>query len=330
MVAHELGINRVIFPRNAGTLSAYGMLWSDIVHDVSRSFLRRVSPEILNELSSLIAELMEEGTRLLVQDEVTVADRSHALFVDMRYLGQGFELTVPWDAVDVTPEVLAAAIDRFHELHLQRFAHNNPGEPVEIVTVRLLATGTLSKPGLQTFSPRGRQEETERRTVYVDGGWHEVPVFDRESLRPGHPVKGSVILLEGLFDDIPTARLERRGAAERRPDGARLNRGVVMDTINPVRLEIIRHALTVAAEEMSVAVRLTSRSTVVRELLDYSTAIFDARGRNVAQSARVPIHLNTMGPMHHRYHYRTRAPERMAQRGRHCHQRSLLRCPASA
>ena len=196
MVAHELGINRVIFPRNAGTLSACGMLWSDIVHDVSRSFVRRVYPEILNELNSLIAELMEEGTRLLVQDEVTVADRTQALFVDLRYLGQGFELTVPWDAVDVTPEVLAAAIDRFHELHLQRFSHNNPGEPVEIVTVRLLATGTLSKPGLQTFSPQGRQEETERRTVYFDGGWHEVPVFDRESLRPGHPVKGAVILLE--------------------------------------------------------------------------------------------------------------------------------------
>lgn len=70
-----------------------------------------------------------------------------------------------------------------------------------------------------------------------------------------------------------------------------------MDTINPVRLEIIRNALTVVAEEMSLAVRLTSRSTVVRELLDYSTAIFDARGRNVAQSARVPIHLNTMGPL---------------------------------
>jgi N-methylhydantoinase B len=69
-----------------------------------------------------------------------------------------------------------------------------------------------------------------------------------------------------------------------------------MNTIDPIRLEIIRHALIAAAEEMSVAVRRTSRSTVVREIGDYSTAVFDARGRNVAQSARLPNHLNTMGP----------------------------------
>jgi N-methylhydantoinase B len=69
-----------------------------------------------------------------------------------------------------------------------------------------------------------------------------------------------------------------------------------MNTIDPIRLEIIRNALVAAAEEMSVAVRRTSRSTVVREIGDYSTAVFDASGRNVAQSARLPNHLNTMGP----------------------------------
>ncbi len=66
------------------------------------------------------------------------------------------------------------------------------------------------------------------------------------------------------------------------------------DPVDPVLLEIVSAALVSVAEEMSVTVWRTSRSTTVRELLDYSTAVFDAQGRNVAQAARMPVHLNSM------------------------------------
>lgn len=68
----------------------------------------------------------------------------------------------------------------------------------------------------------------------------------------------------------------------------------LMSDIDPVRLEVIRNALVAAAEEMSITIWRTSRSTVVREILDFSTAVFDAQGRNIAQSARIPVHLNSM------------------------------------
>ncbi|KTR03540.1 N-methylhydantoinase [Aureimonas ureilytica] len=67
-----------------------------------------------------------------------------------------------------------------------------------------------------------------------------------------------------------------------------------MTSIDPVRLEVIRNALIAAAEEMSITIWRTSRSTVVREILDFSTAVFDSEGRNIAQSARIPVHLNSM------------------------------------
>lgn len=65
-------------------------------------------------------------------------------------------------------------------------------------------------------------------------------------------------------------------------------------TLGPIELEIIRNGFVAAAEEMSVTVWRTSRSSVVREILDYSTGIFDAEGHSVAQSARIPVHLNSM------------------------------------
>jgi len=64
--------------------------------------------------------------------------------------------------------------------------------------------------------------------------------------------------------------------------------------IDPIRLEVIRNALVAASEEMSITIWRTSRSTVVREILDFSTAVFDAEGNNIAQSARIPVHLNSM------------------------------------
>ncbi|WP_426955297.1 hydantoinase B/oxoprolinase family protein [Muricoccus radiodurans] len=65
-------------------------------------------------------------------------------------------------------------------------------------------------------------------------------------------------------------------------------------TLGPIEIEVIRNALVAAAAEMDATVWRTSRSTIVRELLDYSTAVFDAEGNNVAQSARIPSHLNSM------------------------------------
>lgn len=64
--------------------------------------------------------------------------------------------------------------------------------------------------------------------------------------------------------------------------------------IDPVTLEVLRNALIAGAEEMNVAIWRTARSTVVRETLDYSTAIFDGQGRAIAQSTRIPVHLNSM------------------------------------
>lgn len=67
-----------------------------------------------------------------------------------------------------------------------------------------------------------------------------------------------------------------------------------MSNLDAVQVEIIRNALVSAAEEMSVTIWRTSRSMVVRDILDYSTCVFDADGASVAQAARIPVHLNSM------------------------------------
>ncbi len=64
--------------------------------------------------------------------------------------------------------------------------------------------------------------------------------------------------------------------------------------VDPVTLEVVTNALVGVAEQMAATILRTSYSTVIREMLDYSTAVFDRDGRIIAQSCRIPIHLNSM------------------------------------
>jgi N-methylhydantoinase B len=69
-----------------------------------------------------------------------------------------------------------------------------------------------------------------------------------------------------------------------------------MPRVDPFTVEIIRNALDSISEQMSSVIERTAYSTIIRDILDFSTALFDARGRIIAQSSRIPAHLNTMGP----------------------------------
>jgi N-methylhydantoinase B len=64
--------------------------------------------------------------------------------------------------------------------------------------------------------------------------------------------------------------------------------------VDPITLEVVNNALVGVAEQMAATILRTSYSTVIREMLDYSTAVFDLNGRIIAQSCRIPIHLNSM------------------------------------
>jgi N-methylhydantoinase A/oxoprolinase/acetone carboxylase beta subunit len=194
-LAEELGVRRVVFPRDPGTLSAYGILFSDITHDIARSRLLPAVPESLPALAALAEALMGEGRALLERDGIPEADRGYALFADLRYRGQAFELLTPW-AGRVGEQGLAALIEAFHKQHHERFAYSEHDTPIEIVTLRVTATGRLPKPALRPFESGGTPEPKGRRKVYLGGEWREVPIYDRDVLSAGTPVAGPAIIDE--------------------------------------------------------------------------------------------------------------------------------------
>ena len=175
-VAQELGISRVMFPSNASTFSAYGMLHSEIVHDLARSRVLPAAAESLPPLSEAARDLRRQAERLLELDGLPRESWAFSLSADMRYHGQAFELSVPWGDVDPDAAQLDALLARFHELHRQRFSYSNPRDIVEIVTLRGSAIGRMPR-GETVRSARGvGGDAMTKRRVFVAGAWREITI----------------------------------------------------------------------------------------------------------------------------------------------------------
>jgi N-methylhydantoinase A/oxoprolinase/acetone carboxylase beta subunit len=198
-VADEMGITEVIFPREPGTLSAYGILFSDLVQDLARTRLTRAEPDNLPQICDMIAELRQAADARLAQDGIPADQREISIAADMRYLGQAFELLVPWGQIhQPDAAALAELIQRFHATHKQRFSYANPAESVEIVTFRAIAKGKLAKPVLREPTPASRPAQKATRRAFDGQQWREVIVWDREALGADDLIQGPAIIEEAF------------------------------------------------------------------------------------------------------------------------------------
>ena len=201
-IAEELDIDRIIFPAGASTLSAGGILTSDLRHDLSHSELLLLDAAAAGRLEQIVERLHAEARALLDVDDVAPAQRRIRVSVDCRYRGQAYEIVTPWPDVSAATRVDSAAIDAlktaFHTLHQTRFAHSAPDEPVEVVTLRAVAIGLLSRsehPTAATERPDAAIADAASRGINLRDGWHDTPVRRRETIAP-EPVDGPVLIEE--------------------------------------------------------------------------------------------------------------------------------------
>jgi N-methylhydantoinase A len=193
-VAEELGMDEVIFPPDASTFSAFGILHSDIVHDLARSRVLRAEPKNLPEIVQACSELRQQGAALLTKDGLPSDRWGMNLFADMRYHGQAFELVVPWGDVVPSPDTLATLIADFHALHRQRFSYANPDDAVEIVTLRLAATGRLPQREATRRTGTLSEKALPKRRVFIDNAWAEIDIYRRPQLT--QPIHGPALIEE--------------------------------------------------------------------------------------------------------------------------------------
>jgi len=198
-LAQELGIPTLAVPPAPGLLCALGLLVEDLRTDAVRTHLAPLEPGALAALATRFAEMERDAMHWLDRESVPAARRRLERWLDLRYVGQNFELLVPvpeetWRAGDCT-----ALRRRFLETHEQVYGFAAEDEPVQVVNVRLVARGLADPPRLARL-PRGGVEasaaEIGRRGVYVDDAQGVVPcpVYARARLLAGQRIAGPAVV----------------------------------------------------------------------------------------------------------------------------------------
>ena len=198
-LARELEIRELIVPPLPGAFSAWGMLETELRKDLSLSYFTPFATADRPAIVKLLEDMDAEGRRSLldqhVPDEAIRVEHS----LDLRYFGQEYTLTVPTTGPDeIRCENFAEVLgQRFHDAHLKRFGHSNPGAPVEIVVLRTTVLGDLGRPEptRETLGDNPPVPFTERPVVF-NNTEQMTKIVRRSDLTPGARIQGPAIVSE--------------------------------------------------------------------------------------------------------------------------------------
>jgi N-methylhydantoinase A len=187
-LAEALAIRRVLVPRYPGILSAIGMALADLTRDASAALIATLTPEAEPEVESKVSATIKSLSERLRSEVGPGAEIEPA--IDMRYAGQGYELTVPWSGN------LTKAVSSFHEAHQRRYGHSNAARAVEITLVRARARIRREIPAQSPLPEGGKdasQAATGSRQVLFDRE-ARAAVYAREKLLADNEIRGPAVV----------------------------------------------------------------------------------------------------------------------------------------
>ena len=195
-LARSLGMREVVFPRNPGALSAYGMLLADSFKDYGITFFSSADEDRLGETDRKFADLEK-----LAREDLEREDLRFERHVDARYRRQSHELTIPYSG--------SMASD-FHREHEKAYGYRKESSVVEIVTLRLRAYMPERKINILPVSEAGDEPRFSAKEVVFEGRRIKAGCCEREKLRPGFQFEGPCV----LYERTATAFIPPRTACE--------------------------------------------------------------------------------------------------------------------
>jgi N-methylhydantoinase A len=186
-LADLLGIETVLVPPAPGVLCAEGLLAADLRAEFSRTLPKAGTPDEA-AARALLDTLRAEASAWLDEERVPAGDRSLDEVALMRYEGQGGELAVAWSGADAALEAFRAAHQALYGFVLDA--------AVELVTLRVEATGKLPAPVLPHLAPGPMPAPLETTDVHFAGGTMATPIYARDALGAGSHFTGPAIITQ--------------------------------------------------------------------------------------------------------------------------------------
>ena len=194
LLAREVGIPTVFVPRAPGTLCALGAITADVLNDAVRTVHRRLDALDASMLAGARRTLEAELEAWVAQHAVGLEDVGFRHAVDMRYLGQSYEIEVPVDPAWLGDSETSPLLDAFHRAHERVFGHADPRAPVEMINLRVQLRGRRPRVPLAEVSAGTGAIPTRARRIWLDGHPVEARVFERENLGAGDRLVGPAIV----------------------------------------------------------------------------------------------------------------------------------------
>jgi N-methylhydantoinase A len=194
-LAAALEMCGVLIPVFPGGLSALGILQADVVKESSQTVLLPAE-ELLDKsrrLRNIVKRLEAQAERVLDSEGFGRNKMRFRQSVDMRYLGQAYELNIPVGSAG--KDVIAA----FHRAHEMRYGYQHKNKEVEIVNIRCRATGITDKPPTQKLAPRARTEPilpAQTMELTFHDRKRKTILYRRDSLRAADAISGPAIIAE--------------------------------------------------------------------------------------------------------------------------------------
>lgn len=205
-VAGGLGIRRVIIPPLAGVGSAFGFLTAPIAFDFTRSYVAELSELDLSKLNTILLDLEREGRKIVANAGVPDDEISVQLNIDMRYVGQGYEVRVPFPMQELDGEDIASMRRAFEEEYSRFYGQLADGVPIEAVNWRVLIAGPT--PQIGALSTGAKAEISDSPIAFrpvrygADSPLRQTPVFRREGLSESWTAAGPAIIEEAASTTV--------------------------------------------------------------------------------------------------------------------------------
>tara|TARA_Y100001954_G_scaffold218464_1_gene251684 strand:+ start:2194 stop:4266 length:2073 start_codon:yes stop_codon:yes gene_type:complete len=194
-IANLLDMSEVVVPPTPGVFSAFGLLLSDVEHEISRAWLNRLADVGPADMENAYAALQKELYGVMADEGYRQPDYSVTRYADLRYAGQAHELTIETASAGGAPDLATLALE-FGAEHERTYGHKAEAEAVECVTLRLIARVAEDRPARKDATSGGADHKADPRQAYFGPvyGQMETPVIDRAELM--NPVTGPVIVEE--------------------------------------------------------------------------------------------------------------------------------------
>ncbi len=299
LVADELGMSRVFIHPFAGVLSAYGMGLADQAVLREQAVEEAFEQPAIASLEAVANRLAGAASAALVAQGADPGAVRLVRRVHLRYAGTEAAL-----AVELGPDATAMRA-AFTDMHRARFGFATADRPLiaETVAVEAIAPGEPVEE--ENLPPRrtGRPEPIDTVSIWTGGQAVSAAVFERTALLAGDRITGPALIREAHATTVVelgwTAEvtpqnhmlLTRTGPARR----AHLAAAAAGEAPDPMLLELFNNIFMSVAEQAGAVLQNTSMSVNIKERLDFSCAVFDAKGWLIANAPHVPVHLGAMG-----------------------------------